>query len=83
MSPSYCFFRSATLSAMPSRIIVVFSHPAVSSVFDKTYLGMVFIRTSNSPAPSIVGHARAKPSDLTRRCLRYRLQSNRSPRMVA
>src|SRR2546430_10015397 len=41
-------------------------HSALSRVDDTTYFGIVFIFSPNSPVPSIVGHAEAKPSYVLR-----------------
>src|SRR2546426_5269579 len=41
-------------------------HSALSRVDETTYFGIVFIFSPNSPVPSIVGHAEAKPSYVLR-----------------
>src|SRR3954453_21887964 len=48
-------------------MIVELFQVASSSVVETTYLGIVFIRTANSPSTSsILGHAAAKPSYVSR-----------------
>jgi hypothetical protein len=46
--------------------MIVAFHVAARRVREATYLGMPFIFSPNSPVPSIVGHAAAKPSYVTR-----------------
>ena len=41
---------------------MLFSQSALASVFETTNFGIEFIFSPNSPVPSIVGHALAKPS---------------------
>src|SRR5256886_10298051 len=45
---------------------VVPLHVGFLSVDETTYFGIVFIFSPNSPVPSIVGHAEAKPSYVLR-----------------
>ena len=53
-------FSNYCLCASP--LMMVAFHEAVSRVREATYLGMLFIFSPNSPVPSMVGQAAAKPS---------------------
>ena len=62
MSPENRSFSAPTSSARSPRSTVVLFHSGFSSVVETTNFGMALNFFPNSPVPSIVGHAFAKPS---------------------